>query len=89
MIRSLQAGINRIDGFGLKMFTEDEFYAIHCATLEVMRDTGLYVGSKEARDILAGVGAEVDEENENVKFPPYVEDAILSAPSTILLAGRN
>lgn len=90
MIRSLQAGINRIDGFGLKMFTEDELYAIHCATLEVMRDAGLYVGSKEAREILAGAGAEVDEENEIVKFPPYlVEDAIRSAPSTILLAGRN
>lgn len=90
MIRSLKAGAKSLDGFGLNMFTEDELYAIHCATLEVMRDTGLYVGSKEAREILAGVGAVVDEENENVKFPPYVvEDAIRSAPSTILLAGRN
>lgn len=90
MIRSLQAGFSRVDGIGLKMFTEDELFAIHCATLEVMRDTGLYVGSKEAREILDGAGAIVDEKKEIVKFPPYlVEDAIRSAPSTIVLAGRN
>ncbi len=90
MIRSLQAGIGQVSGFGLNMFSEDELYAIHNATLEVMRDTGLYVGTKEARDLLAGVGADVDEESETVKFPPYVvEDAIRSAPGTILLAGRN
>jgi trimethylamine--corrinoid protein Co-methyltransferase len=68
LIRSLQAGINRIDGFGLNMFSDDELYAIHCATLEVMRDTGLYVGSKEAREILAGVGALITINNRNFLF---------------------
>lgn len=90
MIGDLQAGVGRIEGCGLNMFTEDELYTIHCATLEVMRDTGLYVGTREARDLLSGVGAVVDEGNGIVKFPSYVvEDAIRSAPNTILLAGRN
>ena len=88
--RSYFAGISHIDGFGLTMFSQDELFAVHCATLEVLDQTGLYVGSQEARDLFDGGGAIVDNKTGVVKIPPYlVEDAIRSAPSTVYLAGRN
>mgnify|MGYP000844876588 CR=1 FL=1 len=88
--RSLKAGVNQCSGFGLKMFTEDELFDIHCATLEVLRHTGIKVESKEAQEILGDGGCIVNPKTNMVKFPAYVvEDAIRSAPSTILLAGRN
>ena len=74
----------------LKIFTDDELYEIHLATLEVLQKTGLFIEDEEALDILDGGGAIVDPKKKVVKFPPYlVEDAIRSAPSKILLAGRN
>lgn len=55
-----------------------------------MRNTGLLVGLKEARDLLRDHGADVDEKNSIVKFPAYlVEDAIRSAPCRITLCGRD
>lgn len=90
MGRNLQAGINQISGIGLNVFSDDELFAIHCATLEVLQYTGVKVESKEAQDIFDGGGAYVDRKTKMVKIPPYlVEEAIRSAPSTILLAGRN
>lgn len=90
MGRNLQAGFSRIDGMGLNMFTEDELFALHCATLDVLKNTGVKVDSQEARDIFHGGGAIVDDKTKMVKIPPYlVEDAVRTAPSTILLAGRN
>ena len=90
MGRNLKAGFNQHRGFGLSVFSEDELYAIHCATLEVLKNCGIKIYSKEAQDIYDGGGAFVDRKNSIVKIPPYmVEEAIQSAPSTILLAGRN
>lgn len=90
MGRNLKAGYIQHSGFGLSVFSDDELYAIHCATLEVLRDCGIRIYSREAQEIYAGGGASVDRKNNIVKIPPYmVEDAIRSAPSTILLAGRN
>lgn len=90
MRRSLKAGYRRYDGFGLNVFSEDELYAIHYATLEVLKNTGIKILSREAQDIYDGGGAIVDRKNNIVKIPPHiVEDAIRSAPGTILLAGRN
>jgi trimethylamine--corrinoid protein Co-methyltransferase len=88
--RSLKAGVDRCSGFGLKMFTEEELFDIHCATLEVLKNTGIKVESKEAQEILGDGGCDVNPKTGIVKFPAYVvEDAIRSAPSTVLLAGRN
>jgi trimethylamine---corrinoid protein Co-methyltransferase len=86
----VQAGISKVEGFGLNMFSENELFDIHCGTLEVLEHTGIKVCSKEALDIFAAGGAEVDFSSGVVKLPSYiVEDAIRSAPSSILLAGRN
>lgn len=90
MSRFYQAGVSKFHGIGLQMFSEDELYAVHCATLDVMQNAGIKVVSEEAREIFAGGGAIVEKDNCMVKIPPHmVEDAVRSAPGTLLLAGRN
>lgn len=77
-------------GFGLDSFSDAELYEIHLATLEVLEKTGLFIETDEALEIFDGAGAEVDRGNKIVKIPPYVvDDAIRSAPSKIVLAGRR
>ena len=90
MKRNLHAGKKQYGGLGFQVFTEDELYDIHMATLEVLEHTGLFFDDEEALEVLDGGGAVIDKKNRVAKFPPYlVEDAIRSAPSRILLAGRN
>ncbi len=89
-MRNFHPGKSCRQGFGLNSFTDDELYDIHLATLEVLEKTGLFVDSAEALDLFDGAGAVVDYAARNVRIPPYlVEDAIRSAPSKILLAGRD
>lgn len=89
-MRNLHPGKHPSQGLGLNSLTEDELYDIHLATLEILEKTGLYIETDEALDVFDGAGAEVDREGKIVKMPPYlVEDAIRSAPSNILLAGRD
>jgi trimethylamine--corrinoid protein Co-methyltransferase len=86
----LRAGIDGSRGFGLKAFSDDELYAIHLATLEILAQTGIKVESGRAMDIFEAGGITVDRKKSLVKIPPHVvEDAINSAPSEILLAGRD
>ena len=90
MKRNLHAGKRQSGGLGLKLFTDEELEEIHLATLEVLEKTGLLFDDEEALDVLDGSGAIIDRKNRIAKFPPYlVEDAIRSAPSKLLLAGRN
>ena len=90
MKRNIYAGKSLSGGLGLKIFTDDELDDIHRATLEVLEKTGLLFDDDEALEVLDGGGAVIDKKNKIAKFPPYVvEDAIRSAPSKILLAGRN
>lgn len=90
MRRNLHAGKKPAGGLGFTVFTEDELYEIHLATLEVLENTGLFFDDEEALAVLDGGGAVIDKKSRIAKFPPYmVEDAIRSAPSKILLAGRN
>ena len=90
MKRNLFAGKRQSGGLGLKLFTDDELEEIHLATLEVLEKTGLLFDDDEALEVLDGGGAIIDKSTRIAKLPPYlVEDAIRSAPSKILLAGRN
>ncbi len=76
--------------FSLNSFDDDQLYEIHLATLAVLEKTGIFVETQEALEIFGGAGAEVDHEKKIVKIPPYVvDDAIRSAPSKIVLAGRR
>jgi len=88
--RNQRVGYRQYGGFGLNVLSEDELYAIHCATLDVLWHTGVRINSKEAQDIFDAGGAIVERNTNTVRIPPYVvEDAIKSAPSTVLLAARN
>ena len=90
MKRSLFAGKRRSDGVRFEVFTEDELTDIHLGTLEVLERTGVYVEDEEARGVFADAGAEVDAEKGVVRIPPHVvEQAIRTAPSKVVLAGRN
>jgi len=90
VIRGTRAGYQLLSGCGLNMFTDDELDEIHRATLDVLEDAGLMVLSDEAQEILYSHGCKVDKKTNTVKIPPYlVEDAIRSAPSQVLLAGRK
>ncbi|MCG8616434.1 MAG: trimethylamine methyltransferase family protein, partial [Desulfobacterales bacterium] len=90
MRRNQHAGFLQSGGMSLNMFTQDELYEIHLATLDVLQHTGIWFEDEEARQILGDHGADVDPDTHVVKFPPYmVEDAIRSAPATVNLAGRD
>jgi len=89
-MRNFHPGKHRSQGLGLNFLTDDELFDIHLATIEVLEKTGLFIETDEALDIFDGAGAEVDRQKKIVRLPPYlVEDAIRSAPSKILLAGRD
>jgi len=89
-MRNFHPGKQRSQGLGLNSLTEDELFDIHLATLEVLEKTGILIETEEALEVFGGAGAEVDRRNKIVKIPPYlVEDAIRSAPSKVLLAGRD
>lgn len=73
--------------YGNKL-SDEQLYAIHAASLEVMSGIGIKVESPKARKVYEDAGASV--EGDNVKIPAYlVEECIKSAPSVVLLAGRN
>jgi len=90
MIRGTRAPYSQLLGLGLNMFTDDELAELHRATLDVLEDGGIMVLNDEAQEIFYSHGCKVDKKNNIVKIPPYlVEEAINSAPSKVLLAGRN
>ena len=89
MKRNLHAGKRQSGGFSLNVFSDDELYEIHLATLEVLEKTGVFVEDPEALAVFDGGGAHIDSAKKVVKFPPYlVEDAIRSAPAKFVAAGR-
>lgn len=68
--------------------SKDELYAIHAASLEVLMEVGIEVESEEARNLFAEGGCTI--EGKIVKIPAHlVEESIRTAPSVVLLAGRN
>ena len=74
----------------LNSLTDDELDDIHRATLEVLEKTGIFIETDEALEVFDGAGAKIDRKNKIVKISAQlVEDAIQSAPSKILLAGRD
>lgn len=90
MKRNLFAGRRRSGGLKLDVFTEDEIQDIHLSTLEVLERTGVWVELDEALDIYGDGGCVVDRETHVVRIPPHVvEDAIASAPPSVVLCGRD
>lgn len=90
MKRNRIAGRTSFLGCSLSLFSDSDLEMIHDATLEVLEYTGLYVQSDEAIAIFEGGGCYVDRRNQIVKIPAHiVEEAIVSAPQKVFLAGRD
>ena len=90
MKRNLFAGRRRSGGLKLDVFTEDEIQDIHLSTLEVLERTGVWVELDQALDIYSDGGCVVDRESHIVRISPHiVEDAIASAPPSVVLCGRD
>jgi len=90
MKRRHKAGKWRNSGCSLNILTDDEAHEIHLSTLELLKDTGVFVENDEALAIFDGGGCRVDGKHKVVKFPNWVvEDAIQSAPSTFYACGRR
>ena len=84
------SGRHHSQGLRLNGLSNDELGDIHQATLDVLENTGLFIETDAALEVFDGAGAEIDRHHKIVKIPPpLVEDAIQSAPSKILLAGRD
>ena len=90
MREMLRAGYNSHSGFGLNIFSDDELYSMHLATLEVLDTIGVGIRDEESQEILASIGCFVDKDKNAVRIPQYVvEDAIRTAPHSVMFAGRN
>ena len=74
----------------VEVLSADEVEAIHRASLRVLAEAGLRVTDREARDLLAAAGAEVDRAEEIVRFDPaLIEEQIGKAPASFTIAARN
>jgi trimethylamine--corrinoid protein Co-methyltransferase len=68
----------------------DEVARVHEESLRILSDIGIRVHGDVARPLLAGAGAEVNDETGLVRIPPsLVEAALGRAPGAFLLGARN
>ncbi|MBS7623269.1 trimethylamine methyltransferase family protein [Candidatus Bathyarchaeota archaeon] len=73
-----------------EIFTRDDIYRIHTATLEVLERTGVRVEEESALKLLASIGSDVDLSRRIAKIPQnVVEEAIRNSARTIHFAGRS
>jgi trimethylamine--corrinoid protein Co-methyltransferase len=74
----------------LKILSNDEIYAIHNTTLQILEDVGLKIQSSRVLNLLSEAGANIDNRKSVVKIPEaLVKEAIKKAPKTIRLSARN
>ena len=72
----------------VRVLDENYVSQIHTATLEVLERTGVSITAPEGRRILLGAGAREGEKTA-IRVPPrLVEDALGTAPSSVVLSNR-
>ncbi|MFC1907972.1 trimethylamine methyltransferase family protein [Chloroflexota bacterium] len=72
----------------LNILSEEQIYAIHSASLEILERTGIKCANQVALKIFQEGGAYVD--GDRIRIPSVmVEQALKSAPSRILVTGRR
>ena len=90
MKRNMSAGLNDITGARLEFLTQDGLDQLHRATLEVLSEVGMEIGSVEALKVCEKGGCAVDYDNKTVRIPQYVvEEAIRTCPSSFTLYGKS
>jgi trimethylamine--corrinoid protein Co-methyltransferase len=79
-----------LSGGQYKPLSQDKIGRIHGSALRVLEEVGVKVDLPEALEIFSDAGARVDVENKLVRIPArIVEKYIASAPSTVVLYGRE
>jgi len=79
-----------LEGGAYKPLTSEEIKQIHGVSLRLLEDPGLKVYNREAQEVFARAGAGVDFHTGIVSLPPgLVEDALNTAPSRVVLCGRE
>jgi trimethylamine--corrinoid protein Co-methyltransferase len=74
----------------VELISADQVETIHDASLKVLRDVGIKVDSALARDLLAGIGAEVEADTYRVRFDPgLVEEMLVGIPSEFTIHARD
>ena len=74
----------------IEVLSADQLEAIHRASLRVLAEAGIQVTDAEARSLYKGLGAEVDEAQEMVRFDPaLIEAQVDLAPAEVTLTARN
>ena len=72
----------------LKVMTEADVEAVHASSLHVLAETGVVLTQPQAREILSGAGAKVD--NDRVLLPAtLVEEQVARSSTRISLRGRG
>jgi len=72
------------------LFTNDQIYDFHLATLKVLEEIGIAVHDENATKILTQAGADFDEKTRVVKFPQHlVNEAIQRVPKSVTLGART
>jgi trimethylamine--corrinoid protein Co-methyltransferase len=70
--------------------TDENIKAIHETSVNLLQDPGIRCDNAEALELFAQNGAEVNKDTRMVKIPrSMLEDAIASAPSRVVLCGRE
>ncbi|MFC2029957.1 trimethylamine methyltransferase family protein [Chloroflexota bacterium] len=74
----------------LQVLSEEERHQVHERTLRVLAKSGVRVDTAEGRELLAGAGAEVDENASIVRFPrALVEESLRVATKQFSLGARR
>jgi trimethylamine--corrinoid protein Co-methyltransferase len=90
MRRNSRAGMLTGGGWSFSPFTQDEYQEIHRATMEVLWETGVFVGHDEASTLFGDAGASVDIKSKMVRIPEWlIQDILKTAPETFVMHARN
>ncbi len=74
----------------LKVLSDEQVYAIHQASLEILWNTGVLVKAPAARDLLRRAGARVNDETMLCQIPAHIiTGALAKAPSSFTIYARN
>ncbi len=76
--------------FKAEIFSQEEIGLVHQKTMDLLQNTGVWVKSRRAFEMLKEAGARVEEETQKVYLTEdYVMEAVRQAPKKMILAGRN
>lgn len=74
----------------ISVLTDEEVELIHLSSLDILEHVGVFLPVKEALDMLANAGAQVDYGKNIAKIPSHlVEECMRKAPSEVRLFARN